>query len=89
MDIGTAKITNEEMQGVPHPLIDILEPKDEFNVFLFKEYDCRAMEKIYERGHIPIITGGAGFYIQSDLYDIEVENSEEDKEYREYLYGFE
>lgn len=45
MDIGTAKITNEEMQGIPHHLIDILEPKDEFNVFLFKEYACRAMEK--------------------------------------------
>lgn len=87
MDIGTAKITNEEMQGVPHHLIDILEPKDEFNVFLFKEYACRAMEKIYERGHIPIITGGTGFYIQSVLYDIEFEKSDEDKEYREYLYG--
>lgn len=87
MDIGTAKITNEEMQGIPHHLIDILEPKDEFNVFLFKEYACRAMEKIYERGHIPIITGGTGFYIQSVLYDIEFEKSDEDKEYREYLYG--
>lgn len=87
MDIGTAKITKEEMQGVPHHLIDILDPKDEFNVFLFKEYACKAMEAIYERGHIPVITGGTGFYIQSVLYDIKFEKSDEDKEYREYLYG--
>ena len=69
-DIGSAKIPPEEMQGIPHHLIDILEPKDSFNVMEFKKYAEEAMAGIYERGHIPIITGGTGFYIQALLYDI-------------------
>ena len=67
MDIGTAKITPGEMCGVPHHLIDILEPDEEFNVYRFKELASAAMEKIYENGHIPIITGGTGFYISMIL----------------------
>ena len=62
-DIGSAKIPPEEMQGIPHHLIDILEPKDSFNVMEFKKYAEEAMAGIYERGHIPIITGGTGFYL--------------------------
>ncbi len=69
-DIGSAKIMPDEMQGIPHHLIDILEPKDRFNVMEFKKYAEDAMQGIYERGHIPIITGGTGFYIQALLYDI-------------------
>ena len=76
MDIGTAKIMPEEMKGVPHYLIDILEPTEDFNVFLFQKYAKEAIEKIYNNGHIPIIVGGTGFYIQSVLYDIDFNNED-------------
>lgn len=76
MDIGTAKIRPNEMQGVPHHLIDILEPDVAFNVAMFKELAKAAVEEIYSRGHIPIVVGGTGFYIQALLYDIDF--SEED-----------
>jgi tRNA dimethylallyltransferase len=71
MDIGTAKITKDEMQGVPHHLIDCLEPDRDFNVFMFKELANAALEDIYSRGRHPVIAGGTGFYIQSVLYDID------------------
>lgn len=71
MDIGTAKLSKEEMGGIRHHLIDILEPSEDFNVVRFKEMSRIAMEGIYERGRIPILTGGTGFYIQSVLYDID------------------
>lgn len=70
MDIGSAKIKKEEMQGIAHHLIDVLNPEEEFHVFRFQEMAKKAMEGIYERGHIPIIAGGTGFYIQALLYDI-------------------
>lgn len=82
MDIGTAKIKQEEMGGIPHYLIDILEPSDEFNVVKFKEYCLQAMEEIYEKGKIPIIVGGTGFYIQAVLYGINFEENGEDTKYR-------
>mgnify|MGYP005916495439 CR=1 FL=1 len=71
MDIGSAKITPEEMEGVPHHLVDVLEPEEEFNVVRFQELAKEAMKGIYERGHIPIVVGGTGFYIQALLYDID------------------
>ncbi len=70
MDIGSAKIRKEEMDGVPHHLLDILEPDEIFNVMIFQQLAKKAIEEIYDRGHIPILTGGTGFYIQSVLYDI-------------------
>jgi len=70
MDIGSAKIRKEEMNGVPHHLIDILEPEESFHAALFQRLAKEAVEEIYDRGHIPILTGGTGFYIQSVLYDI-------------------
>ena len=85
MDIGSAKITAMEMDGVPHHLIDVLEPSEEFNIVKFQELSKAAMDKIYAKGRIPIITGGTGFYIQSVLYDIAFENNQEGKEYRTYL----
>lgn len=85
MDIGSAKITKEETDGIPHHLIDILEPKEEFNVHIFKELATRAINDIYSRGKIPIIVGGTGFYIQAVLYDINFDDTETDYEYREYL----
>ena len=71
MDIGSAKITEEEMEGVPHYLIDVLEPSEEFHVVRFQEMAKEAMEKIYSRGKIPILTGGTGFYIQAVVKDID------------------
>lgn len=70
MDIGSAKITKTQMEGVPHHLIDVLDPDEEFHVFRFQEMAKEALNGIYERGHIPIVTGGTGFYIQALLYDI-------------------
>ncbi len=71
LDIGSAKITTKEMQGVKHHLIDVLEPNEDFNVYIFKEMAKVALEEIYANDHIPIIVGGTGFYIQSILYDID------------------
>lgn len=85
MDIGSAKIRTEEMQGVVHHLIDVLDPKEAFNIVRFKEMALAAMEGIYERGHIPIITGGTGFYIQGLLYDIQFEETNSDDGYRKEL----
>lgn len=85
MDIGSAKIKPEEMDGVFHHLIDILEPEEEFNVVIFQKLCKEAMEDIYERGHIPILTGGTGFYIQAVLYDIDFTENDGDTSYRELL----
>lgn len=85
MDIGSAKIMPDEMDGVTHYLIDVLEPSEEFNIVKFQELAKIAMEEIYAKGKIPIIAGGTGFYIQSVLYDITFEENEDSKEYRTYL----
>lgn len=85
MDIGSAKISREEMQGVPHHMIDILEPWEPFNVVIFKEKCEACLKEIYERGHIPIVTGGTGFYIQALLRNIDFTENEENTEYREAL----
>lgn len=77
MDIGTAKIMPEEMDGVKHYLIDEFEPDEEFNVMKFKEYANRYMEEIYAKGKIPILVGGTGFYIQAVLKDVAFEQEEE------------
>ncbi len=71
LDIGSAKITEAEMEGVPHHLIDALFPGQDFNVFRFQQMAKEAAAGIYERGHIPIVAGGTGFYIQALLYDID------------------
>lgn len=86
LDIGSAKITREEMQGIPHHLIDILDPTEAFHVMEFKKRALEAMEGIYGRGHIPILTGGTGFYIQALLYDIQF-SDEMDDGYRDILTG--
>lgn len=85
MNIGSAKITPEEMQGVPHHLIDVLEPWQDFNVAIFKEKCAECLEGIYQRGHIPILTGGTGFYIQAVLRDIDFTENEDNTAYREEL----
>ena len=85
MNIGTAKIRQEEMDGVPHHLIDILEPDVAFNVAMLKELAKKAADEIYERGHIPIVVGGTGFYIQALLYDIDFSEEDSDQHIRSEL----
>lgn len=85
MDIGSAKITPKEMEGVKHYLIDVLNPWDEFNVVVFQKMCKEAMEEIWQNGHIPILTGGTGFYIQAVLYDIDFTENDEDDSYRKKL----
>jgi tRNA dimethylallyltransferase len=85
MDIGTAKITPEEMEGVPHYLIDILNPDDEFNVVKFQQYAKENIRQIQEKGKIPILVGGTGFYIQAVLYDIDFTENDSDTAYRREL----
>ena len=85
MDIGSAKIMPDEMQGVPHYLVDELSPGDEFSVVRFQQMAKEAMKKIYANGHIPLVVGGTGFYIQALLYDIDFEDTCEDTDYRTQL----
>ena len=85
MDIGSAKIRPDEMQGVPHHLIDVLEPQEEFNVTVFQNMAKKAIGEIRSRGHIPILAGGTGFYIQAVLYDIDFTENAEGTSIREAL----
>lgn len=88
MDIGSAKIMPQEMQGIKHYLIDELLPSDEFNVFIFKKMAKKALEEIYSNDQIPIIVGGTGFYIQALLYDIDFTEQDTDIAYRNKLSEF-
>ena len=88
MDIGSAKIMPEEMEGVPHYLIDELEPSEEFHVVRFQQMAKEAMKKIYSHGNIPIIVGGTGFYIQALLYDIDFTETREEDSYRRELEAY-
>ena len=82
MDIGSAKIRPEEMDGIKHYMIDELEPDEEFHVVRFQQMAKAAMEEIYAKGKVPIVVGGTGFYIQALLYDIDFTENEEDTAYR-------
>lgn len=85
MDIGSAKITREKMQGIEHHLIDVLEPTEEFNVSVFKNKVGEALNLIYDKGKVPILAGGTGFYIQAAAYDINFEEGETDVKLRQSL----
>ena len=85
MDIGSAKIRPEEMENIPHFLVDELEPSEEFNVVVFQQKTKQYMEEIYNRGHIPILVGGTGFYIQAVLYDINFSKDDDNHKIREEL----
>ena len=89
MNIGTAKISPEEMAGVPHYLVDELDPGEEFNVVAFQQMAKKAMKQIYENGHIPIVVGGTGFYIQALLYDVDFSEHETEEKYRQELVALE
>lgn len=87
LDIGSAKIKPEEMDGIKHYLVDCLEPqdKDSFNVTRFQQMAKAAMEDIYAKGKVPILVGGTGFYIQSVVYDIDFADNDADTGYRTML----
>lgn len=85
MDVGSAKITEEEMQGVPHHLIDILDPNEDFDVTIFQKLASDAIEDICCRGKVPIIVGGTAFYIQALLYGINFTEENHDTSYRDML----
>ena len=84
MDIGSAKIRPWEMQGVPHHLVDVLDPREEFHVVRFQQMAKEAMEQIYSRGKIPLV-GGTGFYIQAVTRDIDFSQEGEDSPFRREL----
>lgn len=88
MDIGTAKIKPEEMQGIRHYLIDEYDPWDEFNVAIFQKRCQECIEEIYTKGKVPILVGGTGFYIQSVLYGIDFNETDTNHAYREKLAVF-
>ena len=85
MDIGSAKISRKEMDGVRHYLVDVLEPEEEFNVVKFQRLARQAAEEIYSRNKIPIVVGGTVFYIQALLYDIDFTENDGDISLRQEL----
>lgn len=85
MNIGTAKITLEEMQGVKHYMIDLLPPNERYSVSSFKKDAEKCIEKIINKGKMPIICGGTGLYIDSLIYGIEYQDEKIDNDYREKL----
>lgn len=85
LDIGTAKITPEEMEGIPHHLIDIVDVDESYNASDFKKAAEEAIADILKRGKLPIIVGGSGLYIQGLLSDMTFGNAPENLEYRRYL----
>lgn len=85
MDIGSAKIRPEEMQGVPHHLVDVLKPEEEFHIVRFQEMAKKAMNEIYAKGRIPILVGGTGFYIQAITREIDFTEAVQEDGYRREL----
>ena len=85
MDVGSAKISKEEMKEVPHHLVDVIEPSEEFSVAEFKERAESAIEEITNKNKLPMIVGGTGFYINSLIYNYSFADTNKDEEYREYL----
>ena len=85
MNIGTAKVTPEEMQGIKHYMIDIVSPTERYSVAEFKVQAEKAIEEILKKGKTPIIAGGTGLYVNSLIYNIQYNDIKIDEEYRKYL----
>ncbi|MBE4908643.1 tRNA (adenosine(37)-N6)-dimethylallyltransferase MiaA [Bacillus luteolus] len=85
MDIGTAKISSAEMEGIPHHLINIKEPDEDFSVAEFQQLVRNLITEITSRGKLPMIVGGTGLYIQSVIYDYKFSESPSDDNYRKSL----
>lgn len=87
MDIGSAKISHDEMQGIPHHMINIVEPDFDFSAALYREMAGKCIDDIVSRGKLPIVTGGTGLYINSLTYPLDFTDAGEDLKYREHLYN--
>lgn len=85
MNIGTAKVTQEEMQGIKHYMIDIVYPTERYSVAEFKVQAEKAIEEILKKGKTPIIAGGTGLYVNSLIYNIQYNDIKIDEKYRKYL----
>jgi len=85
MDIGTAKVTKEEAQGIKHYLVDFVSPSERYSVSDFKKDAENALEEILAKGKMPIVVGGTGLYVNSLIYGIDYQDMEYDKEYRDEL----
>lgn len=85
MNIGSAKPTEDEMQGIPHHLIDCIEPSEEFSVALYRKMAGRCIDDIISRGKLPIVVGGTGLYINSLTFPLDFTQTPEDKVYREHI----
>lgn len=85
MNIGTAKVLEEEMQGIRHYMLDIISPEERYSVSDFKKQAEQCIEQILRKGKIPIVCGGTGLYINSLIYGIEFANEEIDMTYRNHL----
>jgi tRNA dimethylallyltransferase len=86
MDIGSAKVTKEEMDGIPHHLIDIVEPEQSFNVSEFKKLAEEKIDEISSRNRLPMVVGGTGLYINSLISNYDFTEAGTDQEYRDYLW---
>ena len=86
MDIGSAKIRKDEMQGIDHYLLDCVDPTEEWNVVRFQQLAREAAAKITREGKLPILCGGTGFYIRALLYGTQFTETETDTTYREACY---
>ncbi len=87
MDIGTAKITKDEMDNIPHYLIDIVYPDEEFTVADFKKTACDYIKRINNKGNIPMLVGGTGLYINSIVYELKFTQVKPNEELREKYYN--
>ncbi|HHY82806.1 MAG TPA: tRNA (adenosine(37)-N6)-dimethylallyltransferase MiaA [Clostridiales bacterium] len=85
MDIGTAKPSIEERRGIPHHMIDIVDPDEEYNAALYQKQASQIIRQIAERGRLPVLAGGTGLYINSIIYPMNFTDAVEDPEYRSYL----
>ena len=85
MDIGTAKPTIEEMQGIKHYMLDFVSPDERYSVADYKKQAKQAIREIIEKGKVPIVVGGTGLYVDSLIYEIEYQNIEFDEKYRKQL----
>lgn len=83
LDIGTAKATKEEMEHIPHHLLSIKEPTEDYSVYDFQMDARKCIEEIKNRGHVPIFVGGTGYYLKAALYDYDFQEDNASNDYKE------
>lgn len=87
MDIGSAKVTNDEMENIPHHMIDFAEPTQEFSVSEFHDIALNDIDEITDKNKLPMIVGGTGLYINSLIFNYNFADTTRDEEYRNYLHS--